>query len=74
VHGFANNRKTKGLISMSCPIKKHTRLSIPPRDKSVVAVPRPAIDENCAHREQVKNAFDFGFSRYEKAMEELSKV
>ncbi|ENG71715.1 putative bacteriophage protein [Escherichia coli p0305293.8] len=49
-------------------------MSIPPRDKSVVAVPRPVIDENCAHREQVKNAFDFGFSRYEKAMEELSKV
>lgn len=45
-----------------------------PRDKSVVAAPRPAIDENCTHREQVKNAFDFGFSRYEKAMEDLSKV
>ncbi|HCN6454724.1 TPA: hypothetical protein N6020_005160, partial [Escherichia coli] len=53
---------------------KHPRLTIPPRDKSVVAAPRPAIDENCTHREQVKNAFDFGFSRYEKAMEELSKV
>ncbi|CCQ28777.2 putative phage protein [Escherichia coli 2-011-08_S3_C3] len=39
-----------------------------------MAAPRPAIDENCTHREQVKNAFDFGFSRYEKAMEELSKV
>ncbi|HAV8123654.1 TPA: hypothetical protein ACM6YZ_004462 [Escherichia coli] len=59
---------------MSCPLKKHTRLSIPPRDKNVVAVLRPAIDGNCTHREQVKNAFGFGFSRYEKAMEDLSKV
>ncbi|MBW9511293.1 hypothetical protein [Escherichia coli] len=59
---------------MSYALKKHTRLTIPPRDKSVVAAPRPAIDENCTHREQVKNAFDFGFSRYEKAMEDLSKV
>ncbi|TGH07643.1 hypothetical protein E5S53_20520 [Escherichia coli] len=59
---------------MSYALKKRTRLNIPPRDKRVVAVPRPAIDENCTHREQVKNAFDFGFSRYEKAMEELSKV
>ncbi len=59
---------------MSYELKKHTRLNIPPRDKRVVAAPRPAIDENCTHREQVKNAFDFGFSRYEKAMEDLSKV
>lgn len=59
---------------MGHALKKADRLYIPPRDKSTVAKPRAAISEHCPHTEQVKNAFEFGFSRYEKAMEELSKV
>ncbi|ECU9162031.1 TPA: hypothetical protein G5T75_003359 [Salmonella enterica] len=59
---------------MSYALKKNSRLNIPPRDKSVVAVPRAVVDGRHTHSEQVKNAFDFGFTRYEKAMEELSKV
>ncbi len=59
---------------MSHALKKADRLYIPPRDKTVVAKPRAAISETCSHTGQVKNAFDFGFSRYEKAMEDLSKV
>ena len=59
---------------MGHALKKADRLYIPPRDKSTVAKPRAAISESCSHNDQVKNAFEFGFSRYEKAMEELSKV
>ena len=59
---------------MGHALKKADRLYIPPRDKSTVAKPRAAISSACSHTEQVKNAFEFGFSRYEKAMEELSKV
>ncbi len=59
---------------MSHALKKAERLLIPPRDKSIIASPRAAIGDGYAHKDQVKNAFDFGFVRYEKAMEELSKV
>ncbi|WP_211725307.1 hypothetical protein [Pantoea dispersa] len=54
--------------------KKAERLYIPPRDKSIVATPRAAMSDGTSHQDQVKNAFDFGFARYEKAMEQLSKV
>jgi len=54
--------------------KKADRLSIQPRDKSTVAHPRAAISHECSHAGQVKNAFDFAFTRYEKAMKDLSKV
>ncbi|BDD50695.1 MULTISPECIES: hypothetical protein [Phytobacter] len=59
---------------MSHALRKTDRLYIPPRDKNTKAAPRAAMDENCSHAEQVKNAFDFGFTRYEGAMEELSRV
>lgn len=59
---------------MSHALRKANRMCIPPRDKSKVASPRASIGENCSHSEQVKNAFDFGFARYEKVMEELAKV
>ncbi|MEX2977359.1 hypothetical protein AB4J97_10600 [Serratia fonticola] len=59
---------------MSHALKRAERLYIPPRDKSAVASPQAAIGANSTHCDQVKNAFDFGFARYEKAMEDLSKV
>lgn len=59
---------------MSHALKKADRLSIQPRDKSTVAHPRAAISQECSHSGQVKNAFDFAFTRYEKAMKDLSKV
>lgn len=59
---------------MGHALKKADRLYIPPRDKSTVAKPRATISEVCSLTGQVKNAFEFGFARYEKAMEELSKV
>lgn len=54
--------------------KKAERLHIPPRDKSIVAAPRAAMSDDSTHQDQVKNAFGFGFARYEKALEDLSKV
>ncbi|MFP1728033.1 hypothetical protein [Lonsdalea quercina] len=59
---------------MSHALKREERLLIPRRDKTMVALPRAAIGKDCSHTDQVKNAFDFGFKRYDKAMEELSKV
>ena len=59
---------------MSHALKQADRLYIPPRDKNEVARPKAAVSRDCSHADQVKNAFDFGFARYEKAMEELSKV
>ncbi|WP_272521086.1 hypothetical protein [Providencia sp. PROV202] len=59
---------------MGHALQKPSRLSIPARDKSKIAAPRAAISEQCSHDNQVKNAFDFGFARYEKAMEKLAKV
>ncbi|MGO2458755.1 MAG: hypothetical protein ACTH8P_01080 [Ewingella sp.] len=59
---------------MSHALRKAERLLIPSRDKSIVAAPRAACGDGISHKDQVKNAFDFGFSRYEKAMEDLSKV
>jgi hypothetical protein len=59
---------------MSYALRKPERLYIPRRDKTVVASPRAATGDGIAHADQVKNAFDFGFARYEKAMDELSKV
>jgi len=53
---------------------KEGRLHIPPRDKDAVSSPSPVLDGGGRYAEQVKNAFDFGLSRYAKAMEELSKV
>lgn len=59
---------------MSHALKKADLLYIPPRDRSTKASPRAAMSANCSHSEQVKNAYDFAFARYEKAMEDLSKV
>ncbi|SPY78169.1 hypothetical protein [Providencia rustigianii] len=59
---------------MGHALQKPSRLNIPARDKSKIAAPRAAISEQCPHDNQVKNAFDFGFARYEKAMEKLAKV
>lgn len=59
---------------MSHALKRAERLPIPPRDRSITASPRAAVGDGYAHKDQVKNAFDFGFARYDKAMEDLSKV
>ena len=54
--------------------RKTTRLYIPARNKDEVAKPKPALGHECDHKEQVAHAFNFGFGRYKKAMEDLSKV
>ncbi|WP_033782125.1 hypothetical protein [Pantoea sp. 9140] len=54
--------------------KKAERLYIPPRDKRAIAGPRASIGDDSTHHDQVRNAFGFGFARYEKAMDDLSKV
>ncbi|ATG18024.1 MULTISPECIES: hypothetical protein [Providencia] len=59
---------------MGHALQKPNRLNIPARDKSKIAAPRAAMSEQGNHDNQVKNAFDFGFTRYEKAMEKLAKV
>lgn len=59
---------------MGHALKKTERIYILPRDKSVIASPRAAIGDDCSHADQVKNGFSFGFARYEKAMDKLSKV
>lgn len=59
---------------MGHALQKPNRLLIPARDKSKIAAPKPAISEQCSHEVQVKNVFDFGFARYEKAMEKLAKA
>lgn len=61
----------EGAHSMAHALRKHSGLNIPPRDKSQVALPRPAQGD---HREQVDNAFAKMFQRYEKTLEDLSKV
>ncbi|XKM14580.1 hypothetical protein RCS94_05235 [Orbaceae bacterium ac157xtp] len=53
--------------------KKEKHCYIPPRDKHIEVKAKPALG-NCNHNEQVLNAFAFGFTRYKKAMEDLSKV
>ncbi|MDR5615687.1 hypothetical protein [Arsenophonus sp.] len=59
---------------MGHALKKAFRLSIPERNKSKIANPKPVISPNCSHTEQIDKAFDFGFVRYETTMKELSKV
>lgn len=59
---------------MGHALQKPNRLNIPARDKSKIAAPKAAMSEQCSHDNKVKNAFDFGFARYEKAMEKLAKV
>jgi hypothetical protein len=54
--------------------KKENRLCIPPRDKHVEVKAKPVLGNNCSHNEQVMNAFSFGFTRYKKAMKDLSNV
>lgn len=54
--------------------KKENRLYIPSRDKRVEVKAKPALNNDYSHNEQVMNAFSFGFTRYEKAMKELSKM
>lgn len=52
-------------------MNKQASLSIPPRDRSQVALPRPAEG---AHRVQVANAFSRMFQRNESALEDLAKA
>ncbi|MBP6121463.1 MULTISPECIES: hypothetical protein [Providencia] len=59
---------------MGNALQKANRLNIPTRDKAKIAAPKAAISEQSTHDNQVKNAFDFGFARYEKAMKKLAKV
>ncbi|HGJ5859040.1 MAG TPA: hypothetical protein ACHBX6_04870 [Arsenophonus nasoniae] len=59
---------------MGHALKKAFRLSIPERDKSKIANPKPVINQDCFHTEQVDKAFDFGFVKYKITMKELSKV
>lgn len=54
--------------------RKTDRLYIPARDKSKVAHPRAVLGHDCNHQHQVDNALRLTFVRYEKALEELSKV
>ncbi|EMG5018777.1 hypothetical protein ACM74F_01075 [Pseudomonas aeruginosa] len=56
---------------MGYALKKTDRIYIPPRDKSQVAVARPAEGE---YKAQLEKAFCAAFQRYEKALEELAKV
>ncbi|WP_032115451.1 hypothetical protein WH390_01415 [Candidatus Arsenophonus nilaparvatae] len=59
---------------MGHALKKAFRLSIPERDKSRIANPKPVIAPDCSHTDQIAKAFEFGFVRYEMNMKELSKV
>ena len=56
---------------MGHALKKTDRIYIPQRDKSRVAVARPAEGE---YQVQIEKAFCMAFERYEKAFEELAKV
>lgn len=59
---------------MSNALREHTRLYIPKRDLTKNSKPRPAISDDCCHADQVRNAFDFCYSRYKKAMDDLAKL
>nr|WP_275300563.1 hypothetical protein [Pseudomonas sp. AF32] len=52
-------------------LKKTDRICIPQRDKSSVALARPA---DGAYQAQIEKAFCTAFQRYEKAFEDLAKV
>ncbi|HHR5902702.1 TPA: hypothetical protein ACS7XC_003666 [Providencia alcalifaciens] len=57
---------------MGLALQKPNRLNIPARDKSKIAAPKAAMSEQGNHGNQVNNAFDFGFTRHEKAMGKLA--
>lgn len=56
---------------MAQALRKHTGLNIPPRAQHAAALPRAAEGD---HKQQVENAFAKMFQRYEKALDDLSKV
>lgn len=56
---------------MGHALKKTDRIYIPQRDKNRVATARPAEGE---YQAQIEKAFCTAFHRYEKALEDLSKV
>lgn len=66
-----NRQKLGTETAMGHALKKTDRIYIPPRDKSQVAVARPAEGE---YKAQLEKAFCAAFQRYEKALEELAKV
>lgn len=59
-------------VNMDHALRKPSRLNIPARDKSIIAIPRSTMNEQGNHDNQIKNAFYFGFIRYEKAMGKLA--
>ena len=66
-HGFPSGAKEK---EMSQALRKRTKMSIPARGQEVIRA-RPTSGD---HKEQVEDAFERIFARYEKAFEDLSKV
>lgn len=56
---------------MAHALRKPSGLNIPSRDKSKVALPRPVEGD---HKAQTTNALAKMFLRYEKALEDLSRV
>lgn len=56
---------------MASAVRKPDRLNIIPRDKSMVAQAHPVEGD---HEQQISAAFAKTFRRYEKALEELSKI
>ena len=55
--------------------KKDSKLFIPERDKSIIAMPKPAISKSQnSHNKQFCGAMTYVFLRYRSALEKLSKV
>lgn len=57
---------------MGLALRKDGRLSIPTRNQSQIAKPKPCL--GIKHDEQVCSAVAVGMIRYERAMDKLSKV
>lgn len=53
---------------------KEERLYILSRDRQIEVKANPALGKDCAHGDQILNAFSIGFSRYKEAIKELSKI
>lgn len=59
-------------VFMGLALRKDGRLSIPTRNQSQIAKPKPCL--GIKHDEQVCSAVAVGMIRYERAMDKLSKV
>ena len=46
---------------------------IPPRDPNKILKPKPASCKDCSHEDQVKNAFDYFFTKHRDMLEDLAK-